>query len=162
MQTHTADSRKPAFRWLGVKKLEIGYADSLILNESKKRTFGTDVTNISFKRNKVDSLIDGNISQSKKMEKQLQVDGLIKVVDRSNVENDGKQCPKSFQFGPFAPAIVPEADPLKHNAKRTYDWEGLSSVYRPQYHNQGMICEVFRLLMLRIQPTELIGLHKCT
>ncbi|KAJ0104739.1 hypothetical protein Patl1_17958 [Pistacia atlantica] len=137
-KTHTTDSRKPAFRWLGVKKLEIGYADSLILNESNKRTFGTDVTNISFKRNKVDSLIDGTISQSIKMENQLQVDDLIKVVDRSNVENDGKQCPSSYQFGPFAPAIVPEVDPLKNNAKRTYDWEGLASVYCPQYHNQAL------------------------
>ncbi|XP_044476805.1 E2F transcription factor-like E2FE isoform X2 [Mangifera indica] len=137
-KTHPIDSRKPAFRWLGVKKSDIGYDGSLILNESKKRAFGTDVTNIGFKRNKVDSLIDGNISQSIKMEKQQQFDDLIKVVDSSDVDNDGKQCQRSYQFGPFAPAILPEADPLKHNEKRTYDWEGLACVCRPQYYNQAL------------------------
>ncbi|KAE8663331.1 E2F transcription factor-like E2FE [Hibiscus syriacus] len=51
-KTHTLDTRKPAFRWLGLReKSEKGSADNtFVLNESKKRVFGTDVTNISFKK----------------------------------------------------------------------------------------------------------------
>ncbi|KAL5816367.1 hypothetical protein ACOSQ3_024745 [Xanthoceras sorbifolium] len=137
-KTHTTDTRKPAFRWLGVKKLEVAYADSLILNESRKRTFGADVTNISFKRNKVDSSINGDISQGVKMHKQMKVDDLVKVVDRSSSENDAKPGPRSYEFGPFAPASVAEVDAAKNNVKREHDWESLASIYRPQYHNQAL------------------------
>lgn len=121
-----------------MKKLEIGYADSLILNESRKRTFGTDVTNINFKRRKVNSSVNGDISQSIKMDKQIKVDDLVKVVDRSSSEHDAKQGPRSYQFGPFAPASMPEVS-SKNNVKRNNDWESLASMYRPQYHNQGII-----------------------
>ncbi|KAK1565416.1 hypothetical protein Q3G72_025980 [Acer saccharum] len=137
-KTHTTDTRKPAFRWLGVKKLEVSYADSLILNESRKRTFGTDVTNISFKRNKVDSSINADISQGIKMHKQMKVDDLVKVVDRSNSESDAKPGPRSYEFGPFAPANVAEVDATKNNLKQGHDWESLASIYRPQYHNQAL------------------------
>ena len=118
--------------------MEVSYADSLILNESRKRTFGTDVTNISFKRNKVDSSINADISQGIKMHKQMKVDDLVKVVDRSNSENDAKPGPRSYEFGPFAPATVAEVDATKNNVKRGHDWESLASTYRPQYHNQGV------------------------
>ncbi|XWS23481.1 hypothetical protein CRYUN_Cryun28dG0017300 [Craigia yunnanensis] len=61
--THTVDTRKHAFRWLGLRgKLEKGSIDSLVLHESKKMVFGTDVTNNSFKRNKVHSSNDLNFN----------------------------------------------------------------------------------------------------
>lgn len=137
-KTHTADTRKPAFRWLGVNRLEIGLADSLNLDESRKRTFGTDVTNISFKRKRMDTSINGDISQSIKMEKQMKVDDLVRVVDGSNSENYVNQGPRSYQFGPFAPESVPEVNTSKNNVKGAHDWESLTSKYRPQYHNQAL------------------------
>ncbi|KDO69806.1 hypothetical protein CISIN_1g042344mg [Citrus sinensis] len=137
-KTHTADTRKPAFRWLGVNRLEIGLADSLNLDESRKRTFGTDVTNISFKRKRMDTSINGDISQSIKMEKQMKVDDLVRVVDGSNSENYVNQGPRSYQFGPFAPESVPEVNTSKNNVKGAHDWESLTSKYCPQYHNQAL------------------------
>lgn len=118
--------------------MEIGYADATILNESRKRTFGTDVTNISFKRGRLDPQTVGDTSQNFNMHKQTKVDDLVNEVDKSNSENSGKQGATSYQFGPFAPSNVLEVDASK-KVKQEYDWENLASVHRPQYHNQGIM-----------------------
>ncbi|XVF12155.1 hypothetical protein REPUB_Repub08aG0090000 [Reevesia pubescens] len=134
-KTHTVDTRKPAFRWLGLRgKSEKGSADALAINESKKRVFGTDVTNISFKRNKVDS---SNVNHCTKMQKQIKVENLATVADRSSSE-DSKQGSKSYQFGPFAPVNLTKIGNSGNNVKRVHDWESLASTYRPQYHNQAL------------------------
>lgn len=140
MQTHTVDTRKPAFRWLGLGgKSETGPADALVvLNESKKRAFGTDVTNISFKRNKVDSSNDQSLNRYTKMQKQVKVENLVTVADISGME-DSKQGSKSYQFGPFAPVNLTKIRNAENNEKRVEDWESLASTYRPQYHNQGKV-----------------------
>ncbi|XVF09216.1 hypothetical protein REPUB_Repub07fG0072900 [Reevesia pubescens] len=137
-KTHTVDTRKPAFRWLGLRgKSERGSADALVLNESKKRAFGTDVTNISFKRNKVDSSNDQNFNLSTKMQKQIKVENFVTVAGRSSSE-DSKQGSKSYQFGPFAPVNLTKIGNCDNNVKRVHDWESLASTYRPQYHNQAL------------------------
>ncbi|XWS60671.1 hypothetical protein CRYUN_Cryun07bG0055900 [Craigia yunnanensis] len=137
-KTHTVDSRKPAFRWLGLRgKSEKGSADALVLHECKKKVFGTDVTNISFKRNKVDSSNDLNLNQCKKMQKQIKVENLVTVADRNSSE-DSKQGSKSYQFGPFAPLNLTKIGKSENNVKRVHDWESLASTYRPQYHNQAL------------------------
>ncbi|KAK6163819.1 hypothetical protein DH2020_000683 [Rehmannia glutinosa] len=54
-KTHHPETRKPAFRWLGLNgKPDNGTANSMVLSESKKRMFGTDLTNTTSKRFKVD------------------------------------------------------------------------------------------------------------
>ncbi|XVF50257.1 hypothetical protein PTKIN_Ptkin04bG0081600 [Pterospermum kingtungense] len=137
-KTHTVDTRKPAFKWLGLRgKSEKGPADSLVLHESKKRAFGTDVTNISFKRNKVDSSNDQSLNLFTKMQKQIKVENLVSLADRSSLE-DLKQGSKSYQFGPFAPANLTKIRNPENNVKHVHDWEGLASTYRPQYHNQAL------------------------
>lgn len=131
MQTHTTDTRKPAFRWLGLRgKAESGSTHNLALNESRKRSFGADVTNISFKRNKVDSSIGGQIKHARSAHE----------VDVSVLEEDSKDTSKSYQFGPFAPVTVARVgDSGNSNPRRFHDWESLASTYRPQYQNQGTI-----------------------
>ncbi|KAH0994554.1 hypothetical protein GBA52_018418 [Prunus armeniaca] len=52
-KTHTADTRKPAFKWLGLR----GKEENLVPNESRKRAFGTDITNVISKRGKMESSI---------------------------------------------------------------------------------------------------------
>ncbi|CAB4285497.1 unnamed protein product [Prunus armeniaca] len=52
-KTHTADTRKPAFKWLGLR----GKEEDLVPNESRKRAFGTDITNVISKRGKMESSI---------------------------------------------------------------------------------------------------------
>ncbi|XP_021292038.1 E2F transcription factor-like E2FE isoform X2 [Herrania umbratica] len=138
-KTHTVDTRKPAFRWLGLSgKSDKGSADALVLHQSRKRAFGTDVTNIISKRNKVDSSNDGNAKQCMKMQKQIKVENLVTVEDRRSWE-DSKQGSKSYQFGPFAPVNLSRSGNSENNVKRVHDWESLASTYRPQYHNQGKL-----------------------
>jgi transcription factor E2F7/8 len=133
MQTHTIDTRKPAFRWLGFRgRADIGSAS----NDSRKRMFGSDLTNVSFKRNKVDEYLNGDL----KVKKQMKCDNLADEVDRKNLEQDSKQSSKSYQFGPFAPSSVPKiVVPQDNSVARVQDWEQLASTHRPQYQNQGMI-----------------------
>ncbi|KAL2492831.1 E2F transcription factor-like E2FE [Abeliophyllum distichum] len=117
---HHPETRKPAFRWLGLQ--ENGPS-----NESKKRAFGTDLTNSTLKRCNV----NGNT------ELQLQ-----KQVKRQSSENEvdiSRTGVKSFQFGPFAPVNVPKVEASDNGkAKQVIDWETLASTYRPQYHNQAL------------------------
>ncbi|XP_022775429.1 E2F transcription factor-like E2FE [Durio zibethinus] len=137
-KTHTVDTRKPAFKWLGLRgKSDKEPADPLDLNESKKRVFGTDVTNIGFKKNKVDSSNDSNANQCAKMKKQIKVENLVTLADTSSLENS-RQSSKSYQFGPFAPVNLTKASNSGNNMKRVNDWESFASTYRPQYHNQAL------------------------
>lgn len=134
MQTHTTDTRKPAFRWLGFRgRAEIGSAS----NDSRKRMFGSDLTNVTFKRNKVE---DENLNGDLKVQKQMKCDSFADDVDRKNLEHDSKQSSKSYQFGPFAPSSVPKIGvPQDNSVARVEDWEHLASTYRPQYENQGIV-----------------------
>ncbi|XVE54906.1 hypothetical protein DITRI_Ditri03aG0119600 [Diplodiscus trichospermus] len=137
-QTHTVDTRKRAYRWLGLRgKSDKGPADTLDLIESTKRVFGTDVTNISSKRNKVDSSNDESVNQCKKMKKQIKVENLVTVAARSSSE-DSIQGSKSYQFGPFAPINLTKIVNSENDDNRVRDWETLASTHRPQYHNQAL------------------------
>ncbi|KAK8516167.1 hypothetical protein V6N13_025680 [Hibiscus sabdariffa] len=134
-KTHTLDTRKPAFRWLGLGgKSEKGSADAFVLNESKRRMFGTDVTNISFKKTKVESSNDQNSNRCIKPQTHIKVELLA---HRKCLE-DSKQGSKSYQFGPFAPMNLTKIGNSENGAKPVHDWESLASTYRPQYHNQAL------------------------
>lgn len=140
MQTHTKDTRKPAFRWLGCR----GKSENVpIPNDSRKRRFGSDVTNICFKRDKVDSLFDGNLKGDLKIQKQMKYESLADQVDRKNLENDSKQSSKSYRFGPFAPANVVKVGVPESKRVERDDWEGLASTHRPRYQNKGIISCAF-------------------
>ncbi|KAA8542614.1 hypothetical protein F0562_023766 [Nyssa sinensis] len=141
-KTPHPETRKPAFRWLGMTgKFENRSASVLVLNESKKRTFGTEITNTSLKRRKVVSSVDGNMNQVMKPQLHVQVkhEILVNEVDRSNLEQDSRQSSKNYQFGPFAPVIVPKVGASENGkVKQVHDWESLDCTYRPQYHNQAL------------------------
>ncbi|KAJ8772923.1 hypothetical protein K2173_028100 [Erythroxylum novogranatense] len=126
-KTHTADTRKPAFRWLGLKGKSDQSMGVLPLHESRKRAFGTDVTNICFKRNKIESLVDEGKCQNPK-ENQIKADQLSTSVGTSNSD------PGTYQFGPFAPKVYG----FEEKVSQTPDLESLASTYRPEYHNQAL------------------------
>lgn len=119
--------------------MESTSADVLLTGESTKRTFGADLSNINFKRNRVSSSIDEDINQSIKMKKQVKVENLVTVAYDSNIEKDSRHNLKSYQYGPFAPQSVTKIDAFDNNMKREHDWESLASTHRPQYHNQGIV-----------------------
>ncbi|KAL2244005.1 UNVERIFIED_CONTAM: E2F transcription factor-like E2FE [Sesamum indicum] len=131
VQTHHPETRKPAFRWLGLNgKSDNVPADSLVLSESKKRMFGTDLTNTSGKRFKVGE----DATQVLKPHNSMRV----KHETENEVERT-RSAVKSYQFGPFAPANVPKVGASQdERGKQVVDWESLASAYRPQYHNQGI------------------------
>ncbi|XP_073317962.1 E2F transcription factor-like E2FE [Primulina huaijiensis] len=131
-KTHHPLTRKPAFRWLGLNgKPDKENVDSLVLSESKKRVFGTDLTNATIKRFKV----DGDASHFLKPHIPIQI-------KQENLDNDvgrTKTGGKNYQFGPFAPANVHKVGTSQdEKEKQVIDWESLASTYRPQYHNQAL------------------------
>lgn len=135
MQTHTADTRKPAYKWLGLRGKD---AASSASDESRKRAFGTDITNVSSKRGKVESSTTGKLeAQIQKQHESTvrQRESIVRTVDRNNSE-DSREGTKSYQFGPFAPVTIARAG--NFNMKKV-DWDNFSSTYRPQYQNQGNI-----------------------
>ncbi|MED6108426.1 E2F transcription factor-like E2FE [Stylosanthes scabra] len=138
-KTHTTDTRKPAFRWLGLRGKP--WSESGDCGESRKRRFGDDISNISFKRNKVDLFM--NAESSCKMQDQLENDDDIcwrAHTDKGTVKQEGTQNSKSYQFGPFAPEFVSKNGGASENSgvKQVHDWESLSNVYRPRYQNQAL------------------------
>ncbi|XP_050220657.1 E2F transcription factor-like E2FE [Mercurialis annua] len=136
-KTHTIEGRKPAFRWLGFgEESRSGFGDISV--ESRKRTFGADVTNICFKRSKVDFSAEDEKMGKSKMHNQLKVADSVTMADRSSVGEDSQQGSKSYQFGPFAPVTVAKHGDTENKPTQTHDWESLAATYRPQYHNQAL------------------------
>ncbi|KAF5202640.1 E2f transcription factor-like e2fe [Thalictrum thalictroides] len=160
-KTHHAETRKPAFRWLGLDGT-VGH-EPLDPMESKKRVFGTDVTNTSYKRNKIDFTSDANVDQ--KMKVHMKCEDLTDV-DYPNwmprKHQPSKQNPKGVVFGPFRPVELPKVgENEKKNVKKVQDWETLASSYRPQYHNQGIILLLKFNKLLTLSAYLYIVLQHC-
>lgn len=132
-KTHTTDTRKPAFRWLGLKGKTLNEASlyNSKQNESRKRAFGNDVTNISFARNRTDLFMGGDFKKQKTMENDS---GLC----QEDVKQGIKQTSANYQFGPFAPAFVSKAGSSENKVKQVHDWESLATEHCPQYQNQAL------------------------
>ncbi|KAL0651957.1 hypothetical protein Bca4012_094648 [Brassica carinata] len=129
-KTHNLDSRKPAFKWLGYNgEPTFTLSSDLMQAESKKRVFGTDLTNVSVKRSRThESATERRI----KMKQQA-------IADSSyNQSSDDAHESRGYEFGPFAPAAggTYPAARLEDNSKRAFDVENLVSEYRPSYQNQ--------------------------
>ncbi|TKY73456.1 E2F transcription factor E2FE [Spatholobus suberectus] len=146
-KTHTTNTRKPAFRWLGLRgKTWSGSVDLAhnSNNESGKRMFGNDITNISFKRNKVDLFMDGPNSKMQSQQENVSYGAQAEKnngaqPEKSHLKKDAKQTSKSYQFGPFAPAYVPKVGTSENNSvKQVHDWDSLAQMHRPQYQNKAL------------------------
>lgn len=137
MQTHTIDTRKPAFRWLGFgDKADNNSSAQSVPVESRKRAFGMDLTNTDLKRSKVDSLM--GFSKDFEKQKQRKQETCTHEVDNTLLDKDSNDNPKSYQFGPFAPVTLAQSGPTNNNQRRVRDWDNITSNYYPQYQNQGI------------------------
>ncbi|CAN7059703.1 unnamed protein product [Brassica oleracea var. botrytis] len=129
-KTHSLDSRKPAFKWLGYNgEPTFTLSSDLMQAESKKRVFGTDLTNVSVKRSRTHE----NATERRIKMKQHA------IADSSyNQSSDDAHESRGYEFGPFAPAAggTYPAARLEDNSKRAFDVENLVSDYRPSYQNQ--------------------------
>lgn len=139
MQTHHPESRRPAFRWLGWRGKHSKRSPSILdLNEPKKRVFGTEITNFSLKKNKVDSLADRKSNQKLNVPKHLRHFNVENSHGENILEPQSKQRSKGFVYGPFTPvSISGVTNSTNKNAKRVEDFETLASTFCPRYHNQG-------------------------
>lgn len=134
-QTHHPETRKPAFRWTGMKSQtnsQTVTTSDLLPKESKKRVFGTELTNICFKRNKLASPVDVAADHD--------VKPFVKCISESCNSDQG-----SDRFGQSSLVNMPKScDGESNTVKKTHDWESLASAYRPQYRNQG----IFQALLI--------------
>lgn len=113
--------------------------NDLIL-ESKKRTFGTELTNTSLKRCRVAPSVNAAMNQAMITPSQTRAECLPikRVVNASDLEKGSIQNAQNYHFGPFAPISVPKTKPSgNNNGKQPHDWESLAKTHSPQYHNQG-------------------------
>ncbi|XP_038879479.1 E2F transcription factor-like E2FE isoform X2 [Benincasa hispida] len=140
-KTQTVDTRKPAFRWLGLRgRVENCRAGKPV--DSNKRSFGTDITNINLKKNRLANSFDLNKSPNSQQQKHVQLEGCGVEADGGELERD-TNC-KSFKFGPFSPSDRLEAKASRNEANRCRNnWVSLASAYHPQYQNQGMFYSSF-------------------
>uniref|UniRef100_M4EY76 E2F/DP family winged-helix DNA-binding domain-containing protein n=1 Tax=Brassica campestris TaxID=3711 RepID=M4EY76_BRACM len=133
-KTHTLDSRKPAFKWLGYngEPTFTLSSDLMMQAESKKRVFGTDLSNVSVKRSKTH---DSATERSLKMKHHAIAESSYNRIFDAHESRHGS---RGYEFGPFAPATgtYPTA-PLEDSSKRAFDVENLVSDYRPSYQNQA-------------------------
>ncbi|KAK9272195.1 hypothetical protein L1049_002566 [Liquidambar formosana] len=134
------ENRKPVFRWLGMKEnRKNGSATALDMNESRKRVFGTQITNYISKRSKVDSSSDWKINQKKTMQMHLKHGDLENDYNRNELEQHSKHSSKGFVYGPFTPVSVTKVGGSENSSVRqVQDWESLASTYCPQYRNQAL------------------------
>ncbi|GJN00168.1 hypothetical protein PR202_ga17579 [Eleusine coracana subsp. coracana] len=136
-KTHQADTRKPAFRWLGQPKRKLENTANIALPLDRKiipnkRAFGTDLTNIDNKRGRMDSTIE---NKSKLLQGGTNI---VKAFERQL----GQGSRSDFVYGPFHPAGAKKQEIGNHTVrekerKTIQDWENLAVSFRPQYQNQG-------------------------
>jgi len=133
-QTQQADTRKPAFRWLGQakRKQENNTMVALPTARPNKRAFGTDLTNFDNKRGRLDPTTENKA-------KLMQGAGnIVKTFERQL----GQGNRSDFVYGPFHPAVAKKQESDDHTVrqkerKTIQDWENLAVTFRPQYQNQG-------------------------
>ncbi|KAK4757064.1 hypothetical protein SAY87_007191 [Trapa incisa] len=141
-KTHHPETRKPAFRWLGWRGIPVnGFPcpTSSEKSESRKRMFGTELTNHDPKRNKVESSISWMSNGSLKYPLTVKQEDSENSCDRSEVEQFMNHEARGYVFGPFAPESVTQQTVLAQNgARQNQDWESLAFTHHPHYHNQAL------------------------
>lgn len=101
--------------------------------ESRKRVFGTDITNVNVKRSKTSE--DASERRLKMKKHAVAESSYNKSFDAYESRHGSS---RGYQFGPFAPGTgtYPTAA-MEENSGRAFDVENLVSGNRPSYQNQG-------------------------
>lgn len=138
LQTRHPDSGKPAFKWIGVQgQLKQGSSAALNEHESKRRVFGSDITNTCSKRYRADYSLDKKLKQTESTQN-CALHQNIKDNGKSLFEQHQKPGSKDFEFGPFKPSgVLNMRISDKRNVEQIEDWDNLASLYQPRYRNEG-------------------------
>ncbi|CAH9140325.1 unnamed protein product [Cuscuta epithymum] len=150
-KTQHPETRKPAFRWLGLKgepeNVSAHMSDHDLVcdyHQSSKRVFGADITNIpptkrskSFLLPSMDSS-GGGVTETKLLS-QIKSENVDCV---ANLDTGSRTSAyKSYHFGPFSPtATMPKVEDQESSqrSKIISACESLGSTYRPEYQNQDV------------------------
>lgn len=108
--------------------------------------FGTDITNLRLKKNKVDSLTEKKSNPKLNVPKYFKHCNEESNPDESRLEQHSKHKSKGFVYGPFTPASISGIhDSRSKNTKQVLDFASLASTFRPKYHNEGTFYNFFNL-----------------
>ncbi|KAJ0985471.1 hypothetical protein J5N97_003827 [Dioscorea zingiberensis] len=134
-KTQQAVTKKPAFRWLGNRgkpDMSVTVAIPPSATQMKKRAFGSDITNLDFKRSRTVSYVDRKPDRLQMRTEDLKA---CNLAVQKQLQNS-----KGYVFGPFQPVGVTRDAGKEGNMDRAKvnDWESLASSFRPQYHNQAL------------------------
>ncbi|KAK1423299.1 hypothetical protein QVD17_18597 [Tagetes erecta] len=130
-KTRHPQSGKPSFRWMGPKIV----SQTLDTNSSKRRAFGTDITNHEdVKRKRIDCSKEVTVAMPSNID-------CVKVKNNENItmQQQASRKSKAFVFGPFTPAITQKAgNSGNKKLKQAQDWENLAGTYHSQYNNKAL------------------------
>lgn len=135
------ESRKPAFRWLGTSgksKMDPSatVVASKIANQSNKRAFGTEVTNVDLKRSRLSPKASKKPSNYAQLRNQ--------DLKECNLTAQKQLSMKSgFVFGPFFPAGATKEVADEKGGITAQGLEGSACSLQPQYHNEGLLYTSF-------------------
>lgn len=125
-------------KWIGGQGLcKLGSSIALNVHEPQKRVFGSDRTNTSSKRCKVDCSFE-------KLTEKENVSALNQNIKYNNghsdnsLKQDQKRTTKEFVFGPFNPSSVLKREVSKNKNAEQVDLEKLAALIKPKYQNQGI------------------------
>ncbi|XP_042418977.1 E2F transcription factor-like E2FE isoform X1 [Zingiber officinale] len=130
------ESRKPAFRWLGTSgksKMDpsVTVVASKIANQSNKRAFGTEVTNVELKRSRLSPKASKKPSNYARLWNQDLKECNLTAQKQLSMKG-------GFVFGPFFPAGATKEVTEEKGGKTAQGLEGFACSSRPQYHNEAL------------------------
>ena len=135
VQTQSSESRKPAFRWIGLSMKSMP-AEVIPADKHCKRAFGTDMTNKELKKCRFESLpLEGKQKKTAAVVKKKSED-----LKECNLTARRQLLGRStgYAFGPFCPnnqrSMASQED---DEVKTDLDWEAMAASFNPRYHNQG-------------------------
>ncbi|XP_078437991.1 E2F transcription factor-like E2FE isoform X2 [Wolffia australiana] len=119
-----SESRKPAFRWLGLNgKLTNSLSvENEGIEKLSKRAFGSDITNVDLKKRKRQTIHQTKSDDLKE----------CNLTAQRQLQNSA-----GIVFGPFFPSQVDKKFVEAVPTKKACDWETLTESLHPRYHNQG-------------------------
>lgn len=134
------DSGKPALKWIGGQGLcKLGSSIALNVHEPQKRVFGSDLTNTSSKRYKVDCSFEEKLTEKENVKSALNQNIKYNNGHSDNsLKQDQKRTTKEFVFGPFKPSSVLKREVSKNENAEQVDLEKLAALIKPRYQNQGI------------------------
>ncbi|KAI4389071.1 hypothetical protein MLD38_001335 [Melastoma candidum] len=140
-KTHHPETKKPAFKWIGwMGCYENRDFKTMGDTKANKRVFGTDITNQTSKRYKLDCSFNKSLMRKGGKQSSTTEQESENNCHPTDSKPEEREKSGNFVFGPFAPAcIVGGATDAAHNKPRQIpDWESLASAHRPKYNNQAL------------------------